>query len=177
LASLAKAIPKNGWIVEIGSFYGRSAYSLGMNKHPSVLLTAIDPVPSFPHDTDYGYGMRDIPYSIHHFNQFTQSIENFELIRAYTPVMSKNINFQFKKPIDLLHIDGSHLYEDVKSDLEIWGSMVTGSIVCDDYFIRDGVKKAVDEYANHNNLKISFMPRTKSVQKNMYAVLEKDKKG
>lgn len=48
---------------------------------------------------------------------------------------------------DLVFIDGSHFYEDVRDDIEAWGDKVRdGGILCGhDYGNREGVKRAVDE--------------------------------
>lgn len=43
LSNLASLVPKNGKILEIGSFLGRSCAALHAGKDPSVSLTVIDP--------------------------------------------------------------------------------------------------------------------------------------
>lgn len=43
LSNLASLVPKNGKILEIGSFLGRSAAALHAGKDPSVTLTVMDP--------------------------------------------------------------------------------------------------------------------------------------
>jgi hypothetical protein len=60
---------------------------------------------------------------------------------------------------DWIYIDGNHLYEFVKLDLELWCPKVKrgGYITGDDYTEREdlwfkgGVKKAVDEFSSRNN--------------------------
>jgi hypothetical protein len=60
---------------------------------------------------------------------------------------------------DWVYIDGNHLYEFVKLDLELWCPKVKrgGYITGDDYTEREdlwfkgGVKKAVDEFSSRNN--------------------------
>jgi predicted O-methyltransferase YrrM len=48
LSNLASLVPKNGKILEIGSFLGRSCAALHAGKDPSVSLTVIDPWPWHP---------------------------------------------------------------------------------------------------------------------------------
>jgi predicted O-methyltransferase YrrM len=45
LSNLASLVPKNGKILEIGSFLGRSCAALHAGKDPSVTLTVMDPWP------------------------------------------------------------------------------------------------------------------------------------
>jgi len=48
--------------------------------------------------------------------------------------------------VDLVFIDGSHEYEDVKKDIEMWSTRAQKVICGDDYTdVHPGVKKAVDE--------------------------------
>jgi len=55
--------------------------------------------------------------------------------------------------IDVIFIDGSHIYEDVKNDLEIVDQVlkISGYVFVDDYQI-EGVKKACLEFLDsHDN--------------------------
>jgi len=58
---------------------------------------------------------------------------------------------------DWIYIDGNHLYEFVKLDLELWYSKVKrgGYLTGDDYvegrWWQGGVKRAVDEFSSRNN--------------------------
>ena len=71
LAEKAAAVPENGTIVELGTFCGRSAYSLGSNKLDSVKLVCVDMFPDnfiqilakdFP-GIEHGFGNLDTPYT------------------------------------------------------------------------------------------------------------------
>ena len=47
-------------------------------------------------------------------------IKNVELIKGYFSEVANT----WDKPIDILHIDGRHEYEDVKEDYEVWSKFV-----------------------------------------------------
>lgn len=57
---------------------------------------------------------------------------------------------------DLIHIDAAHEYADVKEDIRLWWKIVRpgGVLLGDDYPDWAGVKKAVDEFAQENSLKL-----------------------
>lgn len=77
-----------------------------------------------------------------------------ELIKGLSN--DKNIVNKFNdNSIDAIYIDGDHSYEGVKSDLELYYPKVkkNGLILLDDYKNFIGVKKAVDEFCNKNNIR------------------------
>ena len=57
---------------------------------------------------------------------------------------------------DIIYVDGEHTYSGVIKDLELYYPKVKkgGWIICDDYHI-DGVKKAVIDFSELNNLTIN----------------------
>jgi hypothetical protein len=62
--------------------------------------------------------------------------------------------------VDAVFIDGDHSYEAVSKDLPFWWKKIRagGWILGDDYnSCHPGTTKAVDEFANNNNLKIEFL--------------------
>ncbi len=62
--------------------------------------------------------------------------------------------------LDFLYIDGNHDYEYVKKDLELyWNKIEHGGIIAGHDIQEKGVSRAVIEFANRNNLKISFGER------------------
>lgn len=61
--------------------------------------------------------------------------------------------------IDLIHIDGSHDYMAVLTDLRMWWPLVRGGgvVVCDDYGVWPGVTRAVDEFARREKVHMESM--------------------
>lgn len=107
----ARKAPDHAVIVEIGSFQGRSTVSfglgcLGSNKH----IYAID---LFEGDNDM-YGSGDFQ------DQFMRNIRSCGVESHVTPIKQHSLKVAatWDKPIDVLFIDGSHEYEDVKADFD-----------------------------------------------------------
>ena len=105
----AKRAPQDAVIVEIGSFKGRSTVSfgygcIGTEKH----VYAID---LFEGDSQF-YGSGDFQ------EMFSENIKKCQLEKYVTAVKgdSRLISKKWNMPIDILFIDGSHEYEDVKAD-------------------------------------------------------------
>ncbi len=160
LSKLASNVNENGCIVELGSFLGKSAYALGMNKLPSVKLYCFDhwnhnvPANTFGGDCPPSGGDTSQIYSLESFKENMAEVKNLHAIKTYLPYDENKIKFDEK--IDLLYVDASHKYEDVKEDIKQWCCKVKpgGIVVFDDYCdIWPEVQQAVDEYASDNNLK------------------------
>jgi predicted O-methyltransferase YrrM len=107
----ARKAPEKAVIVEIGSFLGRSTVSfalgcVGTAKH----IYAID---LFEGDDDI-YGSGDF------MDRFIQNICTCGVESYVTPIKKHSLEVAktWNKPIDILFIDGSHTYEDVKADFE-----------------------------------------------------------
>jgi len=68
---------------------------------------------------------------------------------------------------DLIYIDGSHDYEDVRSDIDLYWSILEndGVIFGDDYDTPD-VKKAVDNFMDSKSLKIEINKNFWKIKKN-----------
>lgn len=105
-------------IVELGSYYGCSAFSFLQAIKDYKLNTEFWAIDTWAGDsftkTDY---QEDIygHYKVVHDACFTEQRSNM-LRMTFDEAISE---FE-DETIDLLHIDGSHLYEDVKHDFEAW---------------------------------------------------------
>lgn len=118
LLILASVLKPHSTVVEIGSFKGKSTACFALGSRPSTKIFSID---------TFGGNGRDFKEGI----QFTGSsfyrdfIHNIKAAKAITRVkplvgFSSEIGLTWNKPIDLLYIDGSHIYEDVKRDVELF---------------------------------------------------------
>jgi len=72
------------------------------------------------------------------------NMNNITFIKGYFGLVAK----QWKKPIDILHIDGFHTYNAVKNDYDTWSKFVKddGVILFHDTCVPDfGIRKFFDE--------------------------------
>ena len=140
----AKLVPPNGYIVELGSLFGRSATALALGN-PKALIYSVDMYDQVKLGTMAG----KIDWSQEgNFNRLKHlGISNVKFFKGDTKtVVLPN------RPIDLLWIDASHEYEDVKADIFRFGPRAK-VIMCHDYrdVLQDidshpGVTKAIDEF-------------------------------
>lgn len=176
LILLFNKIPK-GDVIEIGSYWGRSAYALGfLAQHHNVgSVISVDPW-DIDSIASQGVGTEIVDE--------TALMIDWEAVHSgYLVAVSglQNINY-IRKPADeaidvyravsktgelitnelgvvpvcgeiaLLHIDGNHKYEQVKKDIELWLPYVKngGWVLIDDYewSFGDGPKRAGDELLN-----------------------------
>lgn len=126
LFKMARSLPDESIIVEIGSYKGKSTCALafgcvGTRKH----VFAIDTFTG--NDTDFvGQGRRDF------FDIWRENIEKNDLLQYVTPLVgfSSDISKNWAQPIHLLFIDGSHQYEDVLADFaDFFSYVIPGGIV------------------------------------------------
>ena len=94
------------------------------------------------------------PYSLEAVNDLLKKFKNnIHLIKGNSNKILKNIDMS---KIDYVFLDGGHEYETVKKDLNNCSEVIEkkGTILCDDYNLGSalGVKKAIDEYVQDNNL-------------------------
>ena len=111
----------------------------------------------------FKYILRENPYT-------KESVENLlakfkskiKLIKGDTNEVLGTIDL---KNIDYVFLDGGHDYETVKNDINFCKKILNnnGTVLCDDYNLSyaPGVKKAVDEFVNHNNYSCELLWNTR----------------
>jgi predicted O-methyltransferase YrrM len=118
----ARSLPKNGNIVEIGSFKGRSTCCLALGcRETNRRVFGIDTFDGGP----------DLP-KLNSLPDFRHNLERCG-VSAYVETIVEHSGVAakiWKKPIHLLFIDGSHSYEDVLADFAgFFPHVVPGGIV------------------------------------------------
>lgn len=144
----ARNAPEGAVIVEIGSFLGRSTVSFalgckGTNKH----VYAID---LFEGDGDM-YGQGDFQ------EQFRGNVRRCGVESYVTDIRSHSMTVaqSWTRPIDILFIDGSHEYEDVKADFQAFYPHVKRNGIIAFHDIKgkwEGVIRFWDEIQRSGNL-------------------------
>lgn len=135
---LYKAAKRMKSIVEIGSWQGRSTYVLLSGCQGPVM--AVD--------------KWDVELMKSHGNAFVARQKFFDNLKGFTNLTVMEMDspqaamaFQ-DNSVEMVFIDGNHLYEPFKSDLQAWLPKAKKLICGHDYMKADypGVQRALDEY-------------------------------
>jgi len=160
LSELAKYVPENGSILEVGCFLGSSTTALYRGKHPSVKMDVVDSFTGFRNSD-----LLNRDFSQLHFTAGNKEV--YELAKKIVissgwqkafkfcigEEMYNNINvypntsakFVKSKSYDLTFIDASHTLEDVMHDIKKFDSD-EGLLIGDDYHPwYDGVAIALSQ--------------------------------
>ena len=135
---LASKMPPNGLAVEIGSFKGKSTSFLASGMTSGGKLACID-----------SWGNDAMPYdpkesSFQDFQTNTRAYRN--AIECHQGI-SADISISWKRPIDLLFIDGDHSYGGCSSDIKSWVHFVRkGGWIAFHDSGESGVSKALSEH-------------------------------
>jgi len=118
LYDAAASLKKGSTIVEIGSFKGRSAACFGLGRRDkSIKIYAIDTFAGNNKDFVRGVQFKNKQFR----TDFERNMQRLKLENVIpVPGYSSEVGKTWRKKIDLLFIDGSHIYEDVKADLELF---------------------------------------------------------
>ena len=168
-----------GDVVEIGSWWGKSAFILARlaRLYSIGSLLCVDPWSnahlvqgeklvdnsSAQVDADEAlaiFEMNLLPYSCNHINYLRKpSVDGAQHYRAHPTATTPTFgSTQYCGRIAVLHIDGNHSYDAVKADVVSWCGLVCagGWIVVDDYIwpYGDGPQRAGDEFLAENKAKI-----------------------
>ncbi len=143
LFKLAKNLNGRGVIVEIGSWKGKSTVWLakGSKYGKRVKVYAIDPHKgSTEHKNKYG--------NVWTFPEFMKNIKKARVNDLIVPVIKSSIEAvkNWKKPIELLFIDGAHEEFAVNLDFKLWyPHLINGGIIAfHDTTTHCGPKKVVE---------------------------------
>ena len=117
---------KKGCIVEIGSWKGKSTVWLARGSQSGTKATvyAIDPHTGSEEHKEKG--------TVWTYDTFLKNITMAGVKDIVVPIVktSEEAVKGWDKPIELLFIDGSHEYEDVKLDFELWSPhLVKGGLI------------------------------------------------
>ena len=187
LKEIASKKPKN--FLEIGVFHGVTARNvcellynihkedfkyIGLDLFGESAENANEVIPNTKFNNPlkkiyFEYILRKDPYSIEAVSDLLNKFDqNVHLIKGNSNRLLKKIDMT---KIDYVFLDGGHAYETVKNDLYYSKAVLdnNGTILCDDYNLSyaPGVKKAIDEFINGNNVKSEILfDRFVKIEKN-----------
>jgi hypothetical protein len=169
-----------GDIVEIGSWWGKSAFILARLAQCFDIgkLLCVDPWKnellvqgekmvdsgSAQVDADEALTVFQIgltPFNSNHINYLRMiSVDAAKYYKDNQSISTEAFGMtEYSGRISILHIDGNHAYEAVKADIGSWEGFVSegGWIIFDDYIwpYGDGPKKVGDEFLEDNRSRIS----------------------
>lgn len=133
------------YIVEFGSFHGRSARVLADNMPEDGKLWCVDPWSN-------AYTREDgeiLPFTTAVFPFFRQNLRDHIKSGRVIPIHGFSYDFSLPHKVDMVFIDGDHKYKTVMRDImKAYELLDRGGLICGhDYNVGgwEGVKRAVDE--------------------------------
>lgn len=133
-------------IVEIGSWKGRSTYALLAGCKGTVY--AIDTWKGSPDELD-GAHAEARTSSI--YSAFMKNVGHFSNLRAIKLPSVYAVNLFADKSIDMVFIDGCHLYSHVSTDIRVWLPKAR-KLICGHDCGQDGVPRATQEAFGSPNI-------------------------
>ena len=119
--NLAKRVPKNGVIVEVGSLYGLSSWHLAKYCDPSVTVFCIDPFQREQWIVELVEKPQNAPpFCRAAFEHYTSDCHNIVPIQGYSPNSIKG----WKLPIDLYLEDAVHTNPILHANIKFWSELV-----------------------------------------------------
>jgi predicted O-methyltransferase YrrM len=130
LYKLALKAGKNGPCLEIGSYCGKSSVYIGTacKKNATVLFSIDHHTGSEEQQPGEAYFDPDLfdkeTGKVDTLKHFRKTIADFDLEDVVIPVIGRSalIGSVWKTPLSLIFIDGSHAYESVLNDYNIWAN-------------------------------------------------------
>jgi predicted O-methyltransferase YrrM len=164
LHDLAKSLPENALIVEIGSYTGKSSVAIASGMPKSATLMCIDPWLQLHRDTEQGYETLETVKT--HSDRTSEYHPRVIQVIGFPLEVAKFIT----KPIDMLSVDAVKKYEQIKEIWDMWLPKVKkGGIVASHDYMPDpahdqyyeGVVKVVHEQIkpvtkNHQHIDYTF---------------------
>lgn len=132
LGMMARSVPENGVIVEIGPLFGSSTWVLAKNAHPSVKVFSIDTWEPAPWIDKVEAKFRNCkPFSKDAFLYYTRDCPNVTAIQGWSPEVVKDWDL----PIDIFFDDATHGDPGFSENVNFFLPFVKqNSILCgDDY--------------------------------------------
>lgn len=165
LEYVASRVPKNGVIVEIGSFAGRSSWTLAKSCDPSVTVYCVDswedvyldPLREHP---QMDARLPDQKYDFNLFKENTKDCPNIVPLKG----RSTEVPWPEERKIDFIFIDGWHESPEVDNDIATWlprlkpGAILSGH----DFhvYIYPDVCRAVIAASKQLNMPIKFFKKS-----------------
>lgn len=160
---VVKESPDNSHFVEIGAYYGQSTSYMAVEIINSNKNIKFDVIDTWAGDTSSEYENGQWGYELvidgdKVFDGFKENLKRVE--NYYNPIRMKSVDaasLYDNQSLDFVFIDGSHDYEFVKKDIEVWLPKIKsgGFLGGHDYYEKDHpeVIQAVTE-AFGKNIKI-----------------------
>jgi len=115
MEAVAKLVPRDGVVVEVGSYLGRSSWAWAKSVDPSVTVYCCDPWDG------YRGSSREL------FASHTSDCPNIVALQGYSPQDFRD----WDRPIDLYFEDAVHRNPVLRENLDFWtGFLKPGGIVC-----------------------------------------------
>ena len=133
---IAQRVPANGVVVEIGSLYGRSAYTWATSVHPTAEVFCIDPWERVPWIVDLVENT--IPgcptFSFEAFQHYTSGCANIRPLKGFSP----QDFLDWTRPVDVLFDDALHHNPFIRRSLRFWSRHVRpGGVICGHDYCED----------------------------------------
>ncbi len=141
-------------IIEVGSWLGASTRHIAKTLPEDGIVYAVDHWMGSPNEDNSPYDIANL------YQQFLSNVIHENLTHKIVPLRMSSLEAASTLKIrpDLIYIDATHDYENVRADLIHWFPFVKGhGILCgDDYNWGEdlSVKRAVDTFALENNLTV-----------------------
>jgi predicted O-methyltransferase YrrM len=152
----AKEVPKNGIVVEVGAFVGRSAWHWAKSVDPSVTVYAIDSwdptlYSKYRERRHLLEGTRLDPKTVEctfdDFSKNTYDCPNLIGVKARSPNIPSVILDKLHN-VDLIYLDDSHVNPEFKNNVEFWiKRLKPKGIFCGDDFLAGHVPTTVSHFA------------------------------